>query len=134
MKIFIKNKRLVISKKINSPAKKVWQIVTDTYLWNKWGPSVAGVYSDDRFISQGSKGIIKVYPCFYLRFEITSYKDEKYWNWKIKGINATGHFLLPLNEKETVFAFDMPVFLPFYLLICAAALRRIKKMAEDKNI
>ena len=134
MKVFIKDKRLVISKKINSPAERIWEIITDTCLWKKWGPSVSGVSSDNRYISEGSKGLIKIYPGFYLRYEITSFKYGQYWGWKVEGVNATGHFLFPLNDKKTVLAFDMPVFTPFYLLVCAVALGRIKKIAEDKSI
>lgn len=124
----IKAGRFSVGIFIKACSSDVWRVITDTYLWPEWGPSVVDVKCSDRFISYGSKGSVKTAMGVSLAFIITSLKRESAWAWSVGGINATGHRIIPINDDGCMLFFDMPIWAIPYSIICLIALNRIKKL------
>lgn len=127
--IYWKHKRLYISRDIFAPSEQVWSILTDTWLWPRWGPSVRKVNCRDRFITQSTSAKIRTTPGFWLPFTITRYIPLHYWSWRIGAIEATGHSVKSRTPQLSTLAFDMPWWAVIYLPICWLALRRIEVLA-----
>jgi hypothetical protein len=118
------------SKVIYASTHDVWNIVTDTVQWVRWGPSIRAVACPERYIRPGSKGRVQTALGFWLPFEVTDYVHERYWSWRVLGIHATGHTVMPLGEDMCRLTFEAPVFALPYVGICALAVRRIARIAE----
>lgn len=129
--IEIKRNRVYISRDIAVSPDIVWQCITNTEKWCQWGPSVTAVQCDQQFICENSRGRVKTAIGFWLPFEILTFKKKSFWNWRVGGIDATGHRVEQLEEKGTRLIFDMPVWAIVYLLVCYIALRRIDRLCRD---
>lgn len=125
----LKNRQFSVGRLINTPAREVWQVLTDTSLWPEWGPSVTGVNCSSRFIFDNSQGRIKTRLGLWVPFQITSFKTEREWAWAVGGINATGHRIVPVKADSCILFFDMPIWAVPYSMICWLALRRIERIA-----
>ncbi len=68
---------------IDAPCDRVWDLLTDTQQWPKWGPSVTGVRCADRFIRQGSRGEVRTALGLWLPFAITEFTPTKRWSWRV---------------------------------------------------
>ncbi len=134
LKLHKKTKRFSVGRILKAPPQIVWRVITDTSFWPEWGPSVVTVQCNDRFISSGSKGIIKTITGLSLPFVITSFKKEKEWAWDVGGLHATGHSILPNNKDSCILFFDMPIWAIPYTIICLVALNRIKKIVASIKI
>ncbi|MGD8978052.1 MAG: SRPBCC family protein [Gammaproteobacteria bacterium] len=115
---------------IAAPAARVWSILIDTEAWPIWGPSLNRVESSGRFIAVGSRGRVRTALGIWLPFEVLQFADGRYWSWKVAGIPATGHRVEPLGVDGCRLSFDVPVLAAPYLVVCTAACRRIRTMAE----
>lgn len=129
LKLCPKSRLFSVSRTLKAPPYIVWRIITDTYLWPDWGPSVKTVQCSDRFISFDSKGVIKTTAGVSIPFVINSYKEETEWAWNVGGIHATGHRIVTINVHSCILYFDMPVWAIPYAIICWFALWRIEKIA-----
>ena len=114
---------------LDAPAPRVWQLITDTETWSRWGPSVRKVDSPDRFIHAGLKGRILTPFGIWLPFNIEKFEPERYWNWRVAGIPATGHLVEPLKNHRCRLTFTVPAWAPIYGLVCRIALNRIQKLS-----
>ncbi len=103
-------------------------MITDTAKWPQWGPTVKKVEFPERFIYKGASG--RVLTAFYawLPFEIVEFEPVRFWNWKVAGINATGHRILAIDEGACELWFEVPVIAAPYGLVCQLALTRIEKL------
>ena len=110
-----------------SPAD-AWDLLTDTEKWPLWGPSVKRVSCSDRHIRQGSTGRVLIPTGIRLPFVVTEYEHESFWTWKVAGITATGHRLIPSGQDGCKVAFEMPLHWIAYVGVCELALRRIGKI------
>ena len=122
------DKRLVVSRVIEAPPRIVWQIITDTEQWPRWGPSVKAVRCRERFIRGGSRGHVLTPISVWLPFTVVNFEDDSSWDWKIGSIQATGHRVSRLGEGRCRLSFDMPWWASFYLLVCLLALRRVEHL------
>jgi hypothetical protein len=114
--------RIRVSREIRAAPQSTWALLTDTYRWPQWGPSVRHVACKDRFIRRGSEGIITTAIGLRLPFEITEYTHGRWWTWNVAGFKATGHRLIPVAAQTCTVAFEMPLpWLP-YAVICRWAL------------
>lgn len=129
----IKRWRVEISSKIDASPERVWELLTDTTMWPLWGPSVAHVECRTRLIEPGSSGHVKTAVGIKLPFAITSYEHLQFWDWKVGGVQATGHRLLRKNSESCILIFDMPWWALPYALICQIALNRITRLASPKS-
>lgn len=117
---------------INAGSKRVWEVLTDTYCWPKWGPSVTAVRCRDRYIQSGSKGYVQTVIGIWVPFEITEFIPEKNWTWKVMGTPATGHRVESLATTKCRLVFEVPWGAAPYVLICKIAARRIKLISENR--
>jgi hypothetical protein len=122
-----------VTKTINAPLEKVWDLLSDTRQWPAWGPSVRLVDSPQRYISTGLQGRLKTTIGLWVRFEITNYEAPVYWDWKVSGFKATGHRLKKLSESRCELIFELPLAAFPYALICRQAANRIARIALDKS-
>ena len=111
-------------------APTVWRVLTDTHQWPRWGPSVRAVDCPGRFIGPGSSGRVQTALGVWLPFQITGFEEDAAWNWVVAGIPATGHRVEAIDPQTCRITFTVPAWAPFYLPVCAAAIRRIGQLAR----
>jgi len=121
---------------LDAPASGIWQLITDTETWPCWGPSVRKVDSPKRFIRSGLKGRIMTPFGNWVPFRIEQCQPNRYWDWRVYGIPATGHLVEPMDSHTCRLTFTVPAWAPFYGLVCRMALNRIKQlpMATSKAV
>lgn len=119
-----------VSRKVNAPAKLVWDILTDTSTWSQWGPSVIDVEHDGRHLRPGSKGRVKTVSGIWAPFKITKFDNDHYWSWKVFGVPATGHRVDDLDDAHCNLIFEIPLFAGPYAAVCKIAADRIAELAE----
>jgi uncharacterized protein YndB with AHSA1/START domain len=116
---------------IAAPSKRVWEVLTDTHCWPKWGPPVTAVRCTERFIQSDSKGQVQISLGFWLPFEITDFVPGEKWSWRVMHIPATGHRVEALAPKQCRLVFEVPMIALPYLLFCNIAARRIRRICES---
>ena len=120
-----------ISRVIGDSPARVWELLTDTFTWKEWGPTVLDVRSSDRYIKKGSHGQVKTALHLWVPFQVTDLESGKYWSWRIFNINATGHRLERLDESNCRLVFQVPLWAAPYLLLCKIALDRIEQLLNN---
>ena len=125
------NGQAMVSVHLGVSREKAWEIVTDTYLWPRWGPSLIAVECADRFIQGSSYGRVKTIFGLWLPFTITEFKQFSFWSWRIGRITATGHRIRAEGDGRCELIFSMPWWASPYLVVCALALRRIERIATQ---
>lgn len=113
--------------------EEIWKVLTDTTLWPLWGPSISAVECEERFIRSGSQGRVRTTLGLWLPFTVTTYEELQFWSWEVGGIQATGHRLVAKDDDSCRIIFDMPWWAAPYTLICLLAIRRIIKLAGQKQ-
>lgn len=106
-------------------AATAWRLLTDTQTWPQWGPSVRAVDTPERLIGPDSCGRVQTVAGVWLPFVITRWRPGREWAWRVAGFVATGHVVAPLAPSRCLVTFTIPLWAPFYLPVCAAALRRL---------
>jgi hypothetical protein len=122
-----------VTKTINAPLERVWDILTDTRQWPVWGPSVSRIDGPQRYIFSGMKGRLRTAVGIWVSFEITSCEASVSWNWKVAGVAATGHRLKKLTDGSCELIFELPFAAFPYALVCRQAANRIARLALDKE-
>ena len=113
---------------LDAPAARVWELLTDTWAWPRWGPSVRAVECADRFIRMGSTGRVRIPLGVWLPFTVTAFQPERFWEWRVAGVRATGHMVAPLGPARCRLTFAVPVWAAPYGLICLLALNRLRRL------
>jgi len=113
---------------IAAPARSVWQLLVDTHAWPEWDPSVRAVDFATRFIGPNGKGRVQTAVGLWLPFQITDWEEGRAWSWTVAGIPATGHHVHSLTLDSCELSFTVPTWAPFYLPVCASAIRRISDL------
>jgi hypothetical protein len=126
-------KPLTTAVDIRVPATAAWTLLIDTRRWPEWGPSVARVDCNGHRIGPGTTGRIQTAFGPWLSFEITRFTAGQYWHWKVGGIPATGHRVLPIGHNLCTVVFEVPVLAAPYLYICRMAAQRIKNILEKER-
>jgi len=106
----------------------VWDLITDTTQWPRWGPTVKRVQFPERFIRKGSSGQVLTAFGIWLPFDIYEYKHASFWSWKVATIKATGHRLQAAETGGCYLWFEVPVVAAPYALVCQMALGRIENL------
>ncbi|MGU3290913.1 SRPBCC family protein [Williamsia sp. M5A3_1d] len=115
---------------IDTPAASVWDVITDLTAWPEWGPSVSGAQLDSPGgLSAGAQGKVWTPVGVPLPFTITEFTPGRAWAWRVAGIPATRHEVIPRGENRCVLSFGVPLWAPAYLTIMAIALPRIERLA-----
>lgn len=121
------------SSRIPAASSTVWRLLTDTRQWPRWGPSVRAVECRERFIGPDSSGRVRTAVGLWLPFQITDFEKDVAWSWVVAGIPATGHRVQAISPDSCRLTFTVPAWAPFYLPVCAAAIRRIGKLALSEG-
>jgi hypothetical protein len=114
---------------IAAAAATVWRLLIDTRAWPRWGPSVRAVDAPARCIDRGMRGRVQTVAGLWLPFEITQWRDEAHWAWRVGGVTATGHGVEPLGPRRCRVTFTVPPWAPLYLPVCRVALGRLRTLA-----
>ena len=119
---------LEFAKPLDASAAQVWMLITDTFTWPDWGPSVRAVDCRQRFIRENSRGRIQTPLGFWLPFRVTTFEPESYWDWRVAGVAATGHRIVPLGNQRCRLSFTAPAWAFGYGPVCRLALMRIDRL------
>lgn len=122
-------RRLAVSRRIDAPADRTWDLLVDPDRWPEWGPSVTDVEASDRPIVEGTTGRVRTVGGIRLPFEVTTCREYR-WTWRVAGIPATGHRIEPLGDACSV-VFEVPLPAAAYAPVCRRALRAIERLAKD---
>jgi hypothetical protein len=126
--IKISSTRISVGKFYHASPLVVWNLITDTAKWPRWGPTVKRVQFPERFIRKGSSGQVLTAFGIWLPFAIVEFEYGCFWSWKVASINATGHRVQPTESGYCYLWFDVPIIAAPYILICQMALNRIQKL------
>jgi hypothetical protein len=121
------------SVEVQAPAAAAWNLLTDTHRWTEWGPSVAAVTCDERFIGSGSVGSVTTVAGVRLPFRITEFTPGSSWRWQVAGIPATGHRVEPVGSDRCRIIFEAPLWATPYLVVCRLAAERIRRILEEEQ-
>ncbi len=116
--------------RMNLAPDAVWATITDVNAWPSWGPTVFGAQVDgDVELASGTRGTITTVAGVPVPFEITEFVDGRLWAWKVAGVNATRHEVIPV-AGGCILSFGAPVWAVPYLPVLAIALPRIERIAS----
>ena len=91
------------------------------------------VDSEAEAVALGVKGRVQTPFGLWLPFEIEDFESQRYWDWSVGGVHATGHRVTPLSDARTKVVFTAPRLLIPYKIVLARGLRRLKSIAESKK-
>lgn len=82
-----------------------------------------------RCIDRGMRGRVQTAAGLWLPFEITQWREQAQWAWRVAGIAATGHGVEALGPRRCRVTFTVPTWAPLYLPVCRVALGRLRQLA-----
>jgi len=125
-------KRLGVGRRFAVPCDVLWDMITDTAKWPRWGPSVRAVSCPDRWIGQGSRGAVLTAVGLWLPFVVSRCDPLRYWEWRVAGIPATGHRLTASGPHGCRLDFELPLLWLPYALVCRRALENIAGLLDSR--
>jgi uncharacterized protein YndB with AHSA1/START domain len=119
-----------VSRTVPASPEAVWEVVTDTTRWAEWGPTVAAVECDDRYVGAGTQGRVQTSLGLWVQFTVTDFEPGHLWRWKVAGLPATGHRVEAAgNDPGTGrVVIEVPVWASPYAGVATVALRRIEQL------
>lgn len=128
-----RGRRLEISREVKAPASMVWEILTDVSHWPEWGPPVTAVDTSTRTITADTIGRVRVFGLFWVPFQIEQF-DRLLWTWSVWGLTppADGHRVVEIDDQRSRAVLELPLWAPWYLLLCWFALRNIAVVARRR--
>ncbi len=84
-------------------------------------------------IGPGSRGWILTAPGIALPFRVTAYEEGCSWAWKVAGIPATGHRVIPRGSSACRVVFELPLFAAPYAAVCRRACRNLARLAGKRR-
>ena len=127
----ISKELISVGKMFSASPDVLWDLITDTTRWSGWGPTVKAVRTPERYIRKGSEGHVLTALGIWLPFVVTDYEHERFWNWKVASVRATGHRLEDVDAGGAILWFEVPVIAFPYIAICRMALTRIADCLAD---
>ncbi|WP_435099235.1 SRPBCC family protein [Halorubrum sp. N11] len=109
------------------------ECLRDTRRWPDWGPAIDAVQSDDRYVTRGTTGQVRVAGA-WLPFRVTACNGRR-WDWRVSGIPATGHRVdryagEPDRSRVVV---EVPLVAAWYVPVCRRALDRFAALVEEQS-
>ena len=129
--IKITTNRISVGKFYPASPLIVWELITDTSQWPRWGPTVKRVHFPERFIRKGSSGRVLTAFGIWLPFVIDEYEHASYWSWKVATIKASGHRVQASEYGGSNLWFDVPMIAAPYAAVCQMALGRIENLLSE---
>jgi hypothetical protein len=121
-----------VARTVDADADVLWGLLTDPNRWPEWGPSVGAVQCEVDRIERGTRGEVRVAGTWHPFTVETCEEVEpgvRRWTWRVRGVRATGHRVERLGEGRTRVVFEVPLWAMAYVAICAAALRKLDRIA-----
>ena len=112
-------------------ASRVWPLLAEFRYWPVWGPSVRAVEAETESIAAGLRGRVQTAIGLWLPFEIVRCEPERFWDWKVAGVRATGHRLVPIGAERTRVEFTASRFFFLYLPVLDRGLHRLAELATS---
>lgn len=133
MRLGLRHRMPTVELTIAAPPAAVWDVLVDLQSWPKWGPTVSGAELDGPGpLALGSRGKVWTPVGVPLPFEIDEFTDGRIWAWRVAGVSATRHEVIPARNG-CVLSFGVPLWAPAYLAIMAVALPRIAQLAAARD-
>ncbi|MBA4020960.1 MAG: SRPBCC family protein [Gordonia sp.] len=133
MRLRLRHRMPSVELAIAAPAAAVWEVLVDLKVWPEWGPTVSGAELDGPGpLTFGSRGKVWTPVGVPLPFEIDEFVDGRAWGWRVAGVPATRHEVIPTRDG-CVLSFGVPVWAPAYLPVMAVALPRIARLATARR-
>jgi len=119
-----------VARDVSVPADVASTALRDVQTWTAWSPLIDGVESDDRYVSEGTRGRVRV-AGVWLSFRVTAFNGRR-WDWTVSGLPATGHrveaYAGDPNRCRVVFEVPLPA--AGYVPTCERALERFARLLE----
>ena len=129
MRLGLRHRMPTVELAIPAPPKAVWDVLVDLQAWPKWGPSVTRAELDGHGpLRLGSRGKVWTPLGVSLPFEIHEFTEGRSWAWRVAGLPATRHEVIP-TSTGCILSFGVPLWAPPYLGVMAVALPRIARLA-----
>lgn len=109
----------------------VWDLLVDTSRWAEWGPSIVAVELTGRRLDERSSGRVRTALGIWAPFRVSELVEGRSWAWTVAGVPATTH-LVEATPKGCRVTFGVPLLAAAYAPVCAAALRRIERLARSE--
>jgi hypothetical protein len=107
-------------------------VLTDVAYWPEWGPPVTDVDTTERTIDSATTGRVQAFGILWVPFSIERVA-ERCWTWTAWGRTppADGHCVRALGDGRCRVSLELPLWAPWYLPLCAVALRNVAAVAAD---
>jgi hypothetical protein len=131
--IKINKNRISVGKFYPVSSLIVWDTITDTSQWPRWGPTVKNVQFSERYISTDSRGQVLTSLGVWLPFVIDEYAHASFWSWRVATIKATGHRVQESGKGGSNLWFEIPMLAAPYAVVCQMALVRIDNLLCEQK-
>ena len=125
-------RRVEVSRTIDQPADRVWELLVDTRRWPDWGSTVRSATVDgptDR-IGPGASGRVTTVLGVDLPYRVTDWSEtaaRRSWRWHVAGVPATGHTVEPLDDRRCTLTMDVPWYAGAYAIVLRRALGNVER-------
>jgi hypothetical protein len=116
---------------IDADASVVWPYLARFHHWPAWGPTVTAVESASSEVAPGVTGRVRTPIGLWLPFTIVDVDPGRAWDWRVAGVPATGHTVVPDGPSRCRVEFTAPWWASPYAAVLAMGLRRIQRLAEQ---
>jgi hypothetical protein len=120
-------RRIEVSRRVDTPVERAWEVLTDTERWPSWGPTVTEARADRRFVRAGTRGEVQVLSGPWLPFEVTACADYR-WTWDVARVPATGHRVEAEPHERSRVVFELPALAAGSVPVCARALSNVARL------
>jgi hypothetical protein len=129
-----RGRRFRLSKTLQCEPEVPWKLLTEVKYWPEWGPLLTNVDYPDPTIKQGTRVRVQLIGFIKVPFDIDRVTDEL-WTWSLFGGTppADGHRVEAVDNYRSRVSFELPLWAPFYLPICALGLRKIQSLIKQFN-
>lgn len=100
--------------------------------WTEWGPFLTDVDYDYETVRANTEGSVQLLGGIWFPFRVEEVSDT-FWRWSVAGLvpPADGHRVEQTEDRGVEVSFELPLWAPFYLPVCALALRSIRRMTSE---
>jgi len=126
-----RGRRIALARDVDAPAAAVWEVLTDVNRWEDWGPPVTDVDYPDRTITAGTTGRVQAFGFLWVPFRVETCWNYA-WTWSVWGLTppADGHRVEDLGGGRSRVVLELPLWAPWYLLLCRVALRNVARTVD----
>jgi len=119
-----------VSRVIEAPPERAWTRLARYDAWTGWGISIREVRVDGDVVTSGDRGRVRTALGPWLPFEITEVVEGRSWSWRVAGVEATGHEVVPHRDGCRV-VFSAPWWAAPYAPVMRRALAILARELEQ---